>query len=414
MIALYIILIFLLILSFYVIIHKKWGISLYLIAVYLLSVTTSIFDAENIEIIDYISPFSGLVFCILFFFIFKPFIKTEPSILGFENQKQCNAFVKIGTILSLILIFGMLLQITLISDAFCYGLANVRDDMYNEYSSQKKMSFFESIGSGIVGYLKGTSFTLVLMFFYALCFIKGHSKLKFLLIIASLSGAYSGILLGGRTQTMYWMMYVIFAFILFRNNIPKKEKRILYIVLGSLFCIMVAYFIFMSILRVALSDSSASEFILEYTSQIIPNFCNYVDNFNMTDFTLARIFPNIDYYINGTFDTIAHNDKNYMATGIIAFNFTTFVGDLMEDIGWGVILYIACFFYIAKHCTRKKVYSVSDLIYLGLIYQIPLHGLFYNSLGNRWATLGIVFSILIAKYLTSKITVEKKNVQNEC
>ena len=52
-----------------------------------------------------------------------------------------------------------------------------------------------------------------------------------------------------------------------------------------------------------------------------------------------------------------------------------------------------------------QVFSLSDLLILGILYQIPLHGIFYYSLWRMESTTCVLLTILIAKFLGLKKSV---------
>ncbi|MEA4821998.1 MAG: hypothetical protein VB122_07245, partial [Erysipelotrichales bacterium] len=59
------------------------------------------------------------------------------------------------------------------------------------------------------------------------------------------------------------------------------------------------------------------------------------------------------------------------------------------------------YFLISRRFLRRNSLSLSNLLILGIIYQIPLHGVFYYSFWTKESSVCIIITLILAKYLKS-------------
>ena len=69
----------------------------------------------------------------------------------------------------------------------------------------------------------------------------------------------------------------------------------------------------------------------------------------------------------------------------------------------GLILFAFVFTRIANRIMKRESFGLSQLIYLGIIIQIPLFGVFYYSFYKMEVTVSIIIAILIARYLDPNV-----------
>lgn len=387
---------------------KQYTIASYLIGVYTFSVFFSIilYHSSSAPEYQYANFIPSMLFCVFLLFYFIPFFKKEFIIESSDNRIFLRRFEIVGKGLSLILIIGCIFLLTKIKEAIAYGLVDTRIAMYKDENVFTSYNIIEHIGHSILKWLGGLCYTVLIMFFYAYSFIRKQYLLKVLLLISSLSAIYLGLLVGGRTNLMYWMLTFIFCLVLFWPNLSAKKKRQITMVSLVTLALLFAYLIFISIGRAAAAHGGETEsFLLTYAGQSYLNFCYFYENLNFHHYTGYRIFPLTSSLLFGSFDLNEYRDLIMFKSGMNIGIFYTFLGDIFVDTGLiGMFLYSVIYYIIVKKVMKRKFFTLSDLLILGILYQIPLHGLFYYSFWKTESSACIILTIIIAKYLqTNKI-----------
>lgn len=89
---------------------------------------------------------------------------------------------------------------------------------------------------------------------------------------------------------------------------------------------------------------------------------------------------------------------------------STLLGDLFVDVGIvGMLIYLFSFYGISKKITYGESYDIKKLLYLGIVYQIPLLGVFYYSAYLKYVTFCFILSIIVAKYIKGEIYLGNTN-----
>ena len=236
--------------------------------------------------------------------------------------------------------------------------------------------------------------------------MKGKYLLKVSLLVSSLSAVYLGLLVGGRTNLMYWVLSYIFCIVLFWPHLTSGKKRSITVVSLAALILLIFYFIFISIGRAEVAHGRETEnFLLSYAGQSYLNFCYFFERLDFHPYTMKRIAPLSSTLLYGNFDLNDYKDFIMRKSGMNIGIFYTFLGDIFVDMGIsGVILYTIGFFLITRRVMKKKKFTLSDLFILGVLFQIPLHGLFYYSFWKKESSACIILIILISKYLqTNKV-----------
>lgn len=387
---------------------RQYTIASYLIGVYTFSIFCSIllYQTSSNHEYQYTNFIPSILFCVFLLFYFIPFFKKEFVIKSSDNRIFLRRFEIVSKGLSLILIIGCVFLFTKIKEAIAYGLVDTRIAMYKDENVFTSYNIIEYVGHSILKWLSGLCYTILIMFFYAYSFIKKQYLLKVLLIISSLSAIYLGLLVGGRTNLIYWVLTFIFCLVLFWSYLSAKKKRSITIVSLVTLGLLFAYLIFISIGRAAVGhDGDTENFLLIYAGQSYLNFCYFYENLNFHQYTGYRIFPLTSSLIFGSFDLNEYRDLIMSQSGMNIGIFYTFLGDIFVDTGLiGVFLYSVIYFNVVKKVMKRKIFTLSDLLILGILYQIPLHGLFYYSFWKTESSACIILTIIIAKYLqTNKI-----------
>lgn len=382
---------------------KKYKIASYLIAVYTFSLLFSIilYNSTSDSQYKFANLVPSVVFCIFLMFYFIPFFKRDITIVQTNNVVFLRRFSIVGKILSLILLIGCLCLLTKIREAFAYGLVDTRVAMYSDENIFTSYTPIEHIGHSILRWLSGLCYTVLIMFFYAYSFINKQRLLKALLLISSLSAVYLGLMVGGRTNLMYWILFFIFCLVLFWPHFSSYKKRTITILSLTTLGLLIGYMIFITIGRAAVAHGGDTEnFLVTYAGQSYLNFCYFFENLDFHAYSLRRIFPLSSTILNGRFDLNEYRDMIMYKTGMNIGIFYTFLGDIFVDTGLlGMFMYTIFYFTLARRAMRRKVFTLSNLLILGVLYQIPLHGLFYYSFWKMESSACIILIILISTYL---------------
>src|SRR5690606_39198819 len=192
----------------------------------------------------------------------------------------------------------------------------------------------EHMGHSTLKWFSGVCYALLIMFFYAYAFIKKELLLKYMLLISSLSAVYLGLLVGGRTNLMYWILSFIFCLVLFWPHFTPSKKRLITIVSLVTLGLLLSYMIYVTIERALIGHSGETgNFLLSYAGQSYLNFCYFFENLNNHEYTIQRILPITSSIFSGDFNLNEYRDTVFYKTGMNIGIFYTFLGDIYVDLG---------------------------------------------------------------------------------
>ena len=390
------------ILLVFVFVKKYWVGATYLLVAYLLMLFFSIgWLEENPEL--YRPTFiPSIVFCAVLLLFFLPFFKRGKTLqlTGFKDGTQKERFIKIGYTISIILIIMMIMVAPAISNAFEIGLDDVRSSMYAGESEVFSSSITERLGRYTLKWMANLSYPMLIMFFYSACFLRGYTWLKVLLFIASLSRVFFTMSVGSRSSVIYYLLFFIVCLILFYPYLNRKTKALTFSLASVFLTLVVGYFILVSILR---AEQTGNSYLLRYAGQSYANFCDYYDNMNWHAYTLRRILPLSSYLMDGQWSLSEYDIAVLNKTGMEMGLFSTMMGTIFIDLGIiGLLVYSLIYNRIAKYVMKSKTFDITQLLWLGIIIQVPLHGVFYYSLHTVEASSAIIMTLLIGHHLRNK------------
>lgn len=392
---------FLALLVFNVIRTKSYNLGNFLLSLYAFSSLLSIF-LYSVEFLHYkdteILLSSCIFYCGVLTIFFLPFLSKSRSKEYRIVLPDDKAFTCISLILIIVNIAGILLLLKAIVFVLGYDPKSLRDaGLRNVYG----VSTIESIGLWLLGHFSDFYLVLLLFFFYSVTYLKKGPAFNGFLFFASLSTIVNGLMSGGRTQIIYWLLVFISCFLFFRKDMATKlRKRLVFFGLIVL-SLLVLYIVAVTASRFENAFSGETDYeeafsILDYSGQIFLNFNNFFANFEHKGYTFARIFPFIyDWTHAVNFDLSVYKRSIAMDIGV----FSTFLGDWYIDMGiTGIVIYT--FFYsIAGFFIRRDYIpgtrKIQQLLLYFLVFQIPLNGLFYYSLYNKTAMISVIGTIII-------------------
>lgn len=381
---------------------KTFNLGSFLLVLYGFSSLLSIF-LYNVEFLQYkdteIKLSSCIFYCAILTIFFLPFMSGSQS----KCQRVLLPDVKVFTLISIFFIVINILAILLLLKAMIFVLGQdprgLRDGgIYKVYS----VNTLETIGMWILGHFSDFYVLLLVFFFYSRTYLKNSAWFDILILIASMSTIVNGLMSGGRTQIIYWILVFISCFLYFKGDMPKQVRKRVILFSVALFSLLTVYLVSVTVLRFSGSFSGATDYdeafsLLDYSGQIFLNFNNFFANFEHKGYTIARIFPfTYDWLHAVNFDLAVYKRSIPMDIGV----FSTFLGDWYIDIGiTGIVLYSIFYtmvaFFIRKNYIEKS-FKFQQILLFFLIFQLPLNGLFYYSLYNKTAMISVIGTIIIA------------------
>ena len=382
----------------YSLLRKKWAIASYLLSVYLFTFLVAL-SIESIFPFYTDSKPAGLLFASAILFYIIPYFRAAPQIVPPNATKEYK-IIKATKIISFILLFLDLLIIPAVITALHVGFEDLRQ---GGFASHYTGNFITSIAIKFLDILNPLSFSILIIFFYLYTFTNTRKKTLIIIFIASLSAPYYGIVSGGRTQMIYWLLSLGFNISLFYTYLDHNKRRLLTknltIIVGSIFLYLAAA----TIARFANSDWGTENSLLIYIGQPYLNFGYFVDNYPPNiNISLERIFPLTNSFINGDFDLEKYRDLVYSRSGMDIGIFYTFLGDFFVDIGVkGIYIYSIIYFIVATYVCKRKTIDLSFLLLLGILFLIPLQGIFYYSFWKKQVTFCALLVWLFSRYIKS-------------
>ena len=328
------------------------------------------------------------------------FSERTLHIAGFNNDLQKLRFIQIGYTLSIILILMMIAVAPAINNAFDIGLDDVRSDMYAGETEVFSDSIIESLGRYMLKWMANLCYPMLIMFFYSACFLHGHILLKLLLFISSLSRMFYTMSIGSRSSVIYYLLFFVVCILIFYPYLNRKTKAVTFSFSSVFLAAIIGYFIYVSNLR---SEYTGNDYLLRYAGQSYANFCNYFDNLNWHAFTLRRVLPFSSYLLGGKWSLSEYDIEVLDKTGMELGQFSTMMGTFFIDIGIvGLLVYSLIYNRIASYVMKASYFDITQLLWLSIVIQVPLHGVFYYSLHTVEASAAIIMTLLIGFHFRVK------------
>lgn len=334
-----------------------------------MSLILSHYEDQHIEII----PALYVGFTLLFWFI--PFQGIRPDLV---SRLECNQ-----RHLYMLAVVLMVIHMAAIGESIArLGQFLTLDNFDRAKRIVSSEGFYEDAqASGLAGYLIlfRPLYIINLVLFFV--FLKNHwSKLvSSLLLLTSLSYLLHDITAFGRDAMVFWPLNFTILFALFSKSLSPKQCKNIKVGLLVLSVMVCCGFLFVTFSRFG---EEMTEFVISYAGQQLGNFC---DAWNI-DITPYSILPK-------TSETIARNlfgmtlhrpDPEALLDGMgqsSEYNvFGYFLKEFIWSIGRAGTLVLSYFFYVFATVIRHGLIRYRDIwsfLILILLFQIPLHGMFY-------------------------------------
>lgn len=388
-------------LVFNVIRVKSFNLGNLLLSIYAFSAFLSII-LYKVEFLHYkdteIMLSSCIFYCVLLTIFFLPFLSHSRSKEYKILLPDDKTFTYISIFFIAINILAVLLLLKTIVFVLGYDPKSLRDAGLNNVYA---VSTPESAGLWILGHFSDFYLLILVFFFYSVTYLKKGFVFNALLFFASLSTIVNGLMSGGRTQIIYWLLVFISCFLYFRKDMAKKLRKRLLVFSLIILSLIITYIALVTASRFENAFSGETDYeeafsLLDYTGQIFLNFNNFFANFEHKGYTFARIFPFIyDWTHAVNFDLSVYKRSIAMDIGV----FSTFLGDWYIDMGiTGIIIYTIVYSIAGFFINRDYIYKsrkLQQILLYFLVFQIPLNGIFYYSLYNKTAIISVIGTVII-------------------
>jgi len=346
-----------------------------------------------------------LLYCGILTIIIYPFtLIRESRIKTIENKAPWTMMI-----MSWIMIFQFLLTLYLVVDSTMDilngDLSTLRASHYNGELSpaELKAQTLPSILQYFLYFRNATVMSLPL-FFYYMCFEDKPWWLLTLLFLSSLTMPIAAIQAIDRTEFVFYGLMFLWCFVFFRKYMTKVQKIKLSIALSPVILAAIAYFVVVTVARFddnrVKENKGAGISALQYAGQGYLNFCYFWEYGNSDNPTIERVLPFTSHVLMNVDSTSERRgERGDREQGFMISVFSTFIGDILIDIGFVGLIVWTLFFFVAscliiKEKDRTEI-DTGELLALYLLSAVPLFGIFYY----RYYLYTHTFTILFAAYV---------------
>ena len=246
----------------------------------------------------------------------------------------------------------------------------------------------ERLAKNIHSYLE--PFGIIMCFFW----LSQKRKRPFVIICAFISyigcAFLSATLVASRGMVINFMLQLTLSYLIFKDFISKKVKRIAGFFAILLTIPLIAYILAVSVSRFGEDGASSSAF--DYLGHSMLNFNQGVMG-TMHDYAYGRYF--FSYIIKMFGGNSVINLKSLGYTG--GSGFYTFIGDFYIDFGpIGTFLLALVVSIFLRHFTKKANKKLSDLVLIVFFANYFMTGVFVIGSGSAlsWIMCGVVYLIV--------------------
>lgn len=377
---------------------KKWGkfdLGLILILSYTLVAVLGVFYfRDSIKIYNSIRweitlwPYVYLFIVLLLFF--RPYFTDHQKIydkLRIKNKKTLSTFSLVFIFSSLVSIFYQFPKVVenlqsgewlLIRDTLYY------DDEFSLYNNQ-----VERLAKIFIQYFR---LPAILSFFY---FLSSANKKKYIVRVflgfaIFLPSIFTAIETAARGSLLAFLIDVLIGFFIFKNRIPLKIKKRIYLSGSIVLLIIVSFSIAVTASRFGDLDQSSSVFY--YFSHSFMSF-----NYGVVD--TIHSYADGKYFFNFFFENKMINFYSYGTH--FGTSFITFVGTLYIDFGpiGTFLIAVVVPFLISLRFKFNKTIDFADLYLYAFYLSYLINGVFVVGLSNSLDWIIAILFILTFKIL---------------
>ena len=343
--------------------------------------------------------FAGvLLYCLLWTIILMPVLKLDKKDITIEQQFSKPGLFKFICIFMIICMFIRLLTTdylsvlteALLSDSSDIYASKLEKDVYSGGANH----FWQWIPNIV------SSFTVL----YLVCWwisitICPQSKLiSTCLLLLSSFAMLLEFSTGGRAQLIWWIVMFLILYSLFKSVLSPKQKRKILIAFSCFFAIAFVGFTIITLSRFDDGGNNAMDSFIGYSGQQLNNFCAILPYVDVSHLYPDRVFPLYQYIIKKQpYDMLEYYSFLHDVYPIHMNVFFTLFGSLLIDTGIiGLLIFLLLYYTLTVRLNNNNsTIKCSSLFIWGLLFCIPVRGLFGWPYTNYTNTLYIWFSIAL-------------------
>lgn len=393
---------------------KHLNITIYIFSLFILSLCLSVVgiysdllgeDGDRYQLLPFIDRvYAVVVFCILYVIMLYPFTKITYVV----NQNiYCNNrrfFIIFCSILIAFSFCTFYVLPDIIRNLNIAEIAIQRADHYAGYASDSTSSLSNLPPIwGYILYFNSSTILLLPCLFFSLCFMNNKWWFNILMLLSSMSYPLYSLAEADRTEVAFYLLMFMYCAIFFWRFMKPEIKKIISVIMISVFSLAILYLILSTIVRFGERDTGTIGGIVSYGGQGFVNFSYFLTNRNPEYPHPERMFPlfnHLFYHIDS--DSLTR-DAQSLQQGFHIAVFPTVLGDFIVDLGLMItlcwtIMYNRILNFFTKKIRSDKV-SIGYVIALFFMASIPIFGIFYYRYFHftRQLTLLLVILILIAE-----------------
>lgn len=398
--------------------RRRFDIVCLTISIYLLSSFATLclsLDDSNFGLpSDYSFSILGtFLYCFLLTIALYPFINLSRNSFDYIQPIRNDRLIKIIAFLSSVYLFVYIyMSYTDIINMLSGNIAQYRVDLLNgtlEDNWLQNMPPLKRLPFAFCNMLTSCPWIFLLLAFYALTIQKMKYKYVIMLFLGSLVSPISGMITLDRSRTIYWAFSAIICFIMFRQYMEVKQKRIIYIISLIFGSLLLLYIILITISRFGDSSSGIQGSILNYIGSPFANFVYFFDRSKIDFSTLHILFPfTHEYFIKDGFSS-SLDIQSYMSDhSNLYYNvFSAFIGHIYVTAGFIVtLIFLTIYNFATKNfistINKNKYINLKQVYLLIALNSVVSLGLFNHYYAESSRTFSVVVFFFIVKYLNKQ------------
>lgn len=385
---------------------RKINIGSYLLIIYILSLLLSLYvDNENMPYArqdwtkySFEASFYFLVALLLFLLPIMKFDSNHVQVIRPVNLRLFN------TIAYFFIFFGFVTYALYVPDMI-HILGSGEEFSTLRAQIEMGANFHDIDILDFVASLFCQFCPIVLTFyFYSIAFTPNSKVFNRLLLFSSTGYVLSSLSGVGRTGLIMWPMYYVFSYLLFRKFLSDqdKSKAVNLLLIVATICLI----IFIPITFSRYADRGVTLSLLHYIASQFGYFNQYYQLPIVGDNNISEMFPIFGYIFEGgqrlsIADAAKLNEGFY---GVTLNQFSTFIGTfiLHYDKTLFLVISLAYNFTLFLVFINNKVVSFGKVIFITLVAQIPLQGIFYYMMAYTICNIYMILTILLSLLFVKK------------
>lgn len=379
---------------------------LFIISVWALSAFLGIFYSQSdvyrdgmfqLSFVPFIFLFTGFVISLY------PFVNQKQEIYSINyngNAKILNAFSWFVVIISLLPFSELLYQFL---QMFLSGKFLVLGAMYDDVAEGKEESLItlSLTATRLSAYVKSFKVLSVVLLFYYLQKERMNKYLISGLLMVSFLPALYTLSIGGKTNLIYYILYIIGMYVYLRKTLSSTGEKIIKRFIVCILIVIVVLTIALSIGRYIIGmrygGLDYNMFLFQYSAESMYNFNENVFHSNRT---LNGFYSSLPLFRDLGLTDVTIADRRDFFSLKVSFPvqlFYTFIGVFYADFGAiGCLLLLGLLSFLFSRIKASYNISLPNLVLLSTYIYMIVQGLFYYCYCTSYAPVyaNILFYII--------------------